>query len=301
MEAQFEALKEPVKVLDHGFVRLVDVMGNDQAVVDAARVSIHGKNVQAKSTDRGLIRYLKRNRHTTPFEMVSFKFHMKMPIFVARQVVRHRTAKINEMSARYSVLPAEYYVPDADHVAWQDPKNKQGRGNKADEDIASAFVIDADSASQSAFQDYGAYLGLQNADNTFTDEQFERVKDNGGIARELARINLPLSTYTEWYWKIDLHNLMHFLSLRYDPHAQYEVRVFAEEIAKIVQLICPLSYEAFEDFVLKAMTLSRQDILAIQRWKANGEIAVEESFPTKSEYEEYLLKFELLFNTQPAD
>jgi thymidylate synthase (FAD) len=250
------------EVLDHGYVELVDVMGNDQAIVEAARQSIAGANVRPVSEDRGLIRYLMRNRHTTPFEMVELKFRAKMPIFVARQWVRHRTASINEMSARYSELPEEYYVPRQENIKLQATKNKQGRASEEMGNSAShrhAFAVGA----TASFADYQCRL----------DE---------GMARELARINLPLSAYTEWYWKIDLHNLFGFLSLRMHEHSQYEIRVYAEAMAEMVKPIVPLAWEAFEDYRLGGMFLSRCDIEALKVCFLGEEPDTEKHFPTKS-------------------
>ncbi len=237
-------LGKELKCLDKGFVRLVDYMGNDEAVVQAARVS-YGKGTKKVNEDRGLIRYLRRHTHTTPFEMVEFKFHCKMPIFVARQWIRHRTANVNEYSARYSQLKDEFYIPEFSELKKQDVKNKQGGAeelsNEEKKEILEALI-------ESYVQEFGKY------------EKFL----NMGLARELARVNLPLAAYTEWYWKIDLHNLMHFLKLRLDAHAQYEIRVFAEAMAKIVKDTVPICYEAFEDYALNALNLSGPEAKFIQ-------------------------------------
>lgn len=230
-------------VLDHGCVALVDVMGDDSSVVQSARVS-YGKGTKTPSDDRTLIRYLLRNYHTTPFEMVEFKFYCKMPIFVARQWIRHRTANVNEISGRYSEMKDEFYVPDPSWVTIQDQSNRQG----GSDDVV------ADSAGQS--------MGFR--DEATDNFEFYSLRLSSGMRKELARINLPLSTYTEWYWKIDLHNLMHFLRLRLDSHAQREIRVYGEVMAEIIKRCCPLCWEAFEDYRLQAVILSRLDVEVIR-------------------------------------
>jgi|TARA_B100001971_G_scaffold6952_1_gene5721 thymidylate synthase (FAD) len=225
-----------IPCLDHGFIRLVDNMGGDDAIVQAARVS-YGKGTRKVSQDRGLIRYLLRHRHTTPFEMVEFKFHCKMPIFVARQWVRHRTANINEYSLRYSEARDEFYIPDEKHILFQSKLNKQGRSGEVSADLKKKVQ---DYFREISDRSYAVYSELNEA----------------GIARELARAVLPVNIYTEWYWKNDLHNILHFLSLRMDPHAQYEIRIYAEAMAKIVKQIAPFAYEAFQDYVVGGMRFS---------------------------------------------
>jgi thymidylate synthase (FAD) len=237
-------MNDPIKVHEHGFVRLVDVMGDDSAIVQAARVS-YGAGTKAINEDRGLIRYLMRHRHTTPFEMVEFKFHLKMPIFVARQWVRHRMASINEYSARYSEMKDEFYFPNTDDVRKQSKVNKQGSGVASETEVARDWMQWLRIGCSAQFYDYMGAI-------------------KHGIARELARIGLPLNVYTEMYWKIDLHNLLHFLNLRMDKHAQKEIRDFANVIAGIVKQQCPLAYEAFEDYVLYAHTFSRQEMTYIR-------------------------------------
>ncbi len=238
-----ERLYLPIPCLDHGFVRLVDYMGDDSAVVQAARVS-YGKGTKAVSTDRGLIRYLLRHRHTTPFEMCEIKFHVKLPIFVARQWIRHRTANVNEYSARYSVLDHEFYMPAEEHLAAQSKSNRQGRdalitGSQAMETLRAIAAL--------SDQAYDLYTKLLN--ETADD-------DSPGLARELARMVLPVNYYTQWYWKIDLHNLLHFLSLRADPHAQYEIRAYADALCDIVGKWMPQVWEAFEDYRLSGASIS---------------------------------------------
>lgn len=226
-----------IPCLDKGFIRLVDSMGGDDAIVQAARVS-YGKGTRKVSQDRGLIRYLMRHRHTTPFEMVEFKFHAKMPIFVARQWVRHRTANINEYSLRYSEARDEFYIPEPEHILFQSKLNRQGRAGEVPHDLKKKVI---DYFKETSEKSYAIYSELNEV----------------GIARELARAVLPVNLYTEWYWKNDLHNIIHFLSLRLDEHSQYEIRVYAEAMASIIKGIAPVAYEAFEDYVLKGMRYSR--------------------------------------------
>lgn len=280
-------LRRPIKCLNHGFVYLVDYMGNDDAIVQAARVS-YGIGTKKTSEDRGLIRYLKRNKHTTPLEMVEFKFHCKMPIFVARQWIRHRTANVNEYSARYSILDNEFYVPALENLALQSTTNRQGRGdavNAEEADIICALIKE-DSERQ-----YNHYTELLNE------------KDGAAInphrpclARELARMGLGVNFYTQWYWKIDLHNLMHFLGLRMDKHAQYEIRVFAEAMARIVKDAVPIAFEAFEDYHLNGMMLSQWEIELVStlEWPQGESEAMKKIgilIPNKREAEECLAKF----------
>jgi thymidylate synthase (FAD) len=239
-------LGKEIHCLDKGFVRLVDYMGSDAAIVQAARVS-YGAGTKQVSEDRGLIRYLLRHAHTTPFEMVEFKFHVKLPIFVARQWIRHRMASVNEYSGRYSVMQDEFYVPTPDQVRPQSLSNKQGRADEAfDSSEAERIRTMLQGAQTQAYSEYETLLG-----------------DN--LAREIARINLPTSLYTEWYWKIDLHNLFHFLRLRMDSHAQYEIRVYAEALAECVRAVVPVAWEAFEDYALHSIRLTRPEIQAMKR------------------------------------
>ena len=243
-----EKMFTPIECLDHGFVRLVDYMGDDSAIVQAARVS-YGAGTKKMRQDRGLIRYLLRHRHTTPFEMCEIKLHVKLPIFVARQWIRHRTANVNEISARYSVLDNEFYLPSPEHLAVQSTNNKQGRGEALTE-AQSALVLEMlkRDATQ-AYQTYSELLG-------------EEV----GLARELARMNLPVNWYTQWYWKVDLHNLLHFLALRMDAHAQYEIRVFADAIGSLVKDWVPHVWEAFQDYRMGGAFFSRQELEVVQAW-----------------------------------
>lgn len=248
-----EILDKEFPVLDKGFVRLVDYMGGDSAIVQAARVS-YGEGTKTISEDRGLIRYLMRHEHTSPFEMVETKFHCKMPIFVARQWVRHRTASLNEVSGRYSVMKDEFYIPSPEQVNFQSSNNKQGRSDE---------TFSPEDTERILFN--------------FEDEQVKSYSDykkriEKGVARELARINLPLSLYTEWYWKMDLHNLFHFLKLRMDSHAQYEIRVYANAIFDITKKIAPIACEAFEDYQLGAMKFSKQEQNAIKNMLKSGDL-----------------------------
>ena len=239
----------PIPVLDHGFVRVVDYMGDDDAIVQAARVS-YGRGTRRTSDDRGLIRYLMRHRHTTPFEMCEIKLHVKLPIFVARQWIRHRTANVNEYSARYSILDREFYVPSTDAIGEQSRSNRQGRGEPLPAgDAARAQALLREDAER-AYKHYEELLNERSAGEP-------RDPQRTGLARELARMNLPLNYYTQWYWKIDLHNLLHFLALRADEHAQLEIRAYAELILEqVVKNWVPLTYEAFADYQLSSSVLS---------------------------------------------
>jgi thymidylate synthase (FAD) len=255
-------LYEALPVLDHGFVRVIDYMGDDAAIVQAARVS-YGRGTKKVSDDRGLINYLMRMHHTSPFEMCELKLHVKLPIFVARQWIRHRTANVNEYSARYSVLRDEFYLPAPEHLAVQSTGNRQGRGAvlqgaEADK-VRHMLACNAEGA-------YERYLGLLNLDEAGEPLDPGRT----GLARELARMVLPLNTYTEWYWKTDLHNLLHFIILRADPHAQYEIRTYAEVILDIVRRWVPLTHAAFVDYRLEGRALSAK-ALAVVRRRLKGE------------------------------
>jgi len=273
-------LHEPIRVLDHGFVRVLDYMGDDAAVVQAARVS-YGRGTRAANEDRGLIRYLMRHRHSTPFEMCEIKYHVKLPIFVARQWIRHRTANVNEYSARYSVLDREFYIPGAEHLAAQSTVNRQGRGALLEGEDA-ARVLDL--LRQDAARNYDHYLAMLNEDEE------GRVLDAArtGLARELARMNLTLNAYTQWYWKIDLYNLLHFLSLRADAHAQYEIRAYAEAMIGTVKAWVPAVYEAFADYRLGAVTLSAQMLGVVRRLLAGEAVEQPGSGLSKREWRELM-------------
>ena len=243
-------LEQSLPVLDKGFVRLVDYMGGDARIVQSARVS-YGEGTKTYRQDRGLIHYLLRNWHTSPFEQVVLTFHVKMPIFVARQWIRHRTARLNEISGRYSVMKDEFYLPAPEHVATQSADNKQGRGDSLEPEVAQRVIAAMNDEQRAVYGNYEAML-------------------EGGVARELARANLPLATYTEMYWQIDLHNLLQFLRLRMDPHAQYEIRVYAEALAKCAQAVAPIAYEAFEEHILGAVSFSKGECEALARMLNGG-------------------------------
>jgi thymidylate synthase (FAD) len=255
-----EILYQPLPVLDHGFVRVIDYMGDDAAIVQAARVS-YGRGTRRISEDRGLINYLMRHRHTTPFEMCEIKYHVKLPIFVARQWIRHRTANVNEYSARYSILDKEFYIPSPEQLAVQATSNRQGRG-AAIEGEAARQVLDL--LRRDAERAYAGYAELLNEDGSGAPLDPRRP----GLARELARINLSLGFYTQWYWKTDLHNLMHFLSLRADPHAQYEIRAYAEVMLATMAHWVPLAHAAFLEYRLNAALISESGLAVIRRMLA---------------------------------
>lgn len=275
-----EILYEPVQVLDHGFVRVIDYMGDDSAIVQAARVS-YGKGTKKITNDRGLIRYLLRHRHTTPFEMCEIKFHVKLPVFVARQWIRHRTANVNEYSARYSILDREFYIPQPDQLAAQSVANRQGRGDVLEGDEAARVLT---MLRDDAAQCYDHYEEMLNEDS----DGNPRDPDRPGLARELARMNLPLNIYTQWYWKVDLHNLLHFLSLRADPHAQYEIRVYADAMLDMVRRWLPIACEAFEDYAVGGAHLSRHGIDIVRRMLAGETVTQEDSGLSKREWSELM-------------
>ncbi len=258
-------------VLDHGLVRVIDYMGDDAAITQAARVS-YGRGTKAVSNDEGLIRYLMRHWHSTPFEMCEVKFHVKLPVFVARQWIRHRTANVNEYSARYSILDREFYIPDPAQLAAQSTVNNQGRGEVL-EGAEAARVLDM--LRDDAMRSYDHYEAMLSQDG------------QQGLARELARMNLPANVYTQWYWKVDLHNLFHFLRLRADAHAQYEIRVYAEAMCGIVKDWVPLAYGAFEDYRLGGATLSGKAMEVLKR-RLKGEVVTQEtSGMSKGEWREF--------------
>ncbi len=275
-----EKLFEAVPVLDHGFVRVVDYMGDDAAVVQAARVS-YGRGTRKLSDDRGLIRYLMRHLHTTPFEMCEIKFHVKLPIFVARQWIRHRTSSVNEYSARYSILDNEFYAPAAEVLGVQDTKNRQGRG-KTMSAARAAEILDI--LRHDATTAYGHY------ESFLTEKQGDSGEDEGSLARELARIGLPVSFYTQWYWKVNLHNLLHFLALRMDDHAQYEIRVYAQAIGAMVAAWVPLCWEAFSDYRFHALRLSRGEVEVVRALVAGGDPRPAAAGLSKREREELSVK-----------
>jgi thymidylate synthase (FAD) len=275
-----ELLYQAIPVLDHGLVRVIDYMGDDAAIVQAARVS-YGRGTRRVSEDSGLIRYLMRHRHSTPFEMCEIKYHVKLPIFVARQWIRHRTANVNEYSARYSILDREFYLPAPEHLAAQSAANRQGRGDVLAGDEA-AHVLDM--LREDATRCYDHYAEMLNEDAA--GEALDPSRQ--GLARELARMNLTLNTYTQWYWKIDLYNLFHFLSLRADAHAQYEIRVYAEAMLRTVEAWVPLAYQAFRDYRLGAATLSAQMLAVVRRMLAGEAVEQANSGLNRREWTELL-------------
>ncbi|ETW13725.1 FAD-dependent thymidylate synthase [Roseivivax marinus] len=264
-------LYTPVQVLDHGFVRVVDYMGDDAAITQAARVS-YGRGTKSVSNDEGLIRYLMRHWHSTPFEMCEIKLHVKLPVFVARQWIRHRTANVNEYSARYSILDREFYIPAPDALAAQSVVNNQGRGEALQGEEAERVLRYLRDDAMRAYDHY---------------EEMISTEGQQGLARELARMNLPANIYTQWYWKTDLHNLLHFLRLRADAHAQYEIRVYAEAIAGMVKDWVPFAYKAFEDYRMGGATLSAAAIDCVKRMIAGEEVTQENSGMSKGEWREF--------------
>ena len=278
-------LYRPFNVLDHGFIRVMDYMGDDSAIVQSARVS-YGKGTKKVSNDKGLIRYLMRNWHTTPFEMCEIKLHVKLPIFVARQWIRHRTANVNEYSARYSILDKEFYVPKVQHMSRQSITNKQGRENNLSKKYALNFLQILKNDAERSYKNYEHMLN-ERPGGEIIDENKE------GLTRELARINLTLNTYTQWYWKIDLHNLLHFLYLREDSHAQYEIQAYADVILnKIVKRWVPYTYNAFKEFQLESYNLSRNATEIIKKKLRGEKVNYENSGLSKREWVELTNKFD---------
>jgi thymidylate synthase (FAD) len=259
------------EVLDHGFIRVIDYMGDDAAIVQAARVS-YGAGTKHVSNDEGLIRYLMRHWHSTPFEMCEIKLHVKLPVFVARQWIRHRTANVNEYSARYSILDREFYIPAPEHLAAQSTVNNQGRGAVLTGDEAARVLEMLKSDAGRAYDHYRAMLSQDGQQ---------------GLARELARMNLPANIYTQWYWKVDLHNLFHFLRLRADAHAQYEIRVYADAICRVVADWVPIAWGAFEDYRLGGVTLSSKAVDCVRRMLKGEAVTQETSGMSKGEWREF--------------
>jgi thymidylate synthase (FAD) len=264
-------LGEPIPVLDHGFVRVVDYMGDDAAIVQAARVS-YGAGTRTARDDAGLIRYLMRHWHSTPFEMCEIKLHVKLPVFVARQWIRHRTASVNEYSARYSILDREFYIPEPAHLAAQSRVNNQGRGDVLEGEEAARVLATLRRDAETAYDHYEAMLSTEGQQ---------------GLARELARMNLPMNVYTQWYWKIDLHNLFHFLRLRADPHAQYEIRAYAEALCEVVRDWVPAAYAAFEDYRLNAVQFSGRGMEALRRMLRGETVTREDVGMSAGEWREF--------------
>ncbi len=275
-----DILFKALPVLDHGFVRVVDYFGDDGAVVQAARVS-YGRGTKKVSDDRNLIRYLMRHRHSTPFEMAEIKLHVKLPIFVARQWIRHRTANVNEYSARYSILDREFYVPLPEQLGAQSTANRQGRGEVLEGAAAERALAAIEGLSADAYARYEDLLNAR-ADGSVIDE------GRTGLARELARMVLPTNYYTQWYWKIDLQNLLHFVSLRADPHAQYEIRVYAEVIADILAKWVPATWEAFRDYRMTGAAVSGPGLAVIKRLIAGEAVTQADSGLSKREWAELM-------------
>ena len=259
------------KVLDHGFVRVIDYMGNDTSIVQAARVS-YGEGTKKSRDDKSLIFYLMRHWHSTPFEMCEIKLHVKLPVFVARQWIRHRTANVNEYSARYSILDNEFYIPKSENLASQSSSNNQGRGDVLEGEEANKVIQILKSDSLRSYKSYEKMLSKEN---------------KKGLARELARMNLPTNIYTQWYWKTDLHNLFNFIRLRNDLHAQYEIRVYAEKIAELVKKWVPFAFEAFEQYQLNSSHLSSNGLSCIKRLMKGEDVSQDNSGMGKREWKEF--------------
>ena len=270
-EGMEQHLYKPIEVLDHGFVRVIDYMGDDAAICQAARVS-YGKGTKSVSNDEGLIRYLMRHWHSTPFEMCEIKLHVKLPVFVARQWIRHRTANVNEYSARYSIMDREFYIPEPQHIAAQSTVNNQGRGETLTGDEAARVLEILKSDAARCYDNYESMISEEGQQ---------------GLARELARMNLPANIYTQWYWKVDLHNLFHFLRLRADSHAQYEIRVYADAICKVVADWVPAAFGAFEDYRMGGATLSGRALECVRQMLAGNEVTQENSGMSKGEWREF--------------
>ena len=278
-------LYDAIPILDHGFIRVVDYMGDDTSIVQAARVS-YGKGTKKVSTDAGLIKYLMRHWHSTPFEMCEIKYHIKLPIFIARQWIRHRTANVNEYSARYSILDKEFYLPDSDHLAAQSQINRQGRGEVLKGEQAKKVLDLLKNDAEQTYKNYEEMLN-ERYDGTVIDE------GKTGLARELARMNLTLNTYTQWYWKTDLLNLMNFLRLRADSHAQYEIRVYADIMLDTVKKWVPITYDAFMDYRVGGTEVSAKGKVIIQKLIKGENVDVESSGLSKREWNELMTAFDL--------
>ena len=278
-------LYEAIPILDHGFIRVIDYMGDDTSIVQAARVS-YGKGTKKVSTDSGLIKYLMRHWHSTPFEMCEIKYHVKLPIFIARQWIRHRTANVNEYSARYSILDKEFYLPAVENLAAQSQSNRQGRGDVLSGDQAKKVL---DLLKKDAEQTYDNYETMLNEryDGSVID------KKQVGLARELARMNLTLNTYTQWYWKTDLLNLMNFLRLRADHHAQYEIRAYADAMLDTVKRWVPITYDAFLDYRVGGTEVSSKGKKIIQKLISGEKVDAEKSGLSKREWNELMSALEL--------
>ncbi len=275
-----EILYEPLPVLDHGFVRVIDYMGDDNAVVQAARVS-YGKGTKKVSEDAGLIKYLMRHWHSTPFEMCEIKFHVKLPIFVARQWIRHRTANVNEYSARYSIMDKEFYLPQRDQMAVQSTQNRQGRGQTLSDKESDRVMQLLKQDSERVYDHYQEMLNEDEKGNVID-------VNREGFARELARMNLTLNYYTQWYWKVDLHNLMNFLRLRADAHAQYEIRVYADAMIDVLSRWCPHTFAAFNEYRMGGAQISTTGLTIVQRMLKGEKVTQADSGLGKREWNELM-------------
>jgi len=278
-------LFEAIPILDHGFVRVIDYMGDDTSIVQAARVS-YGKGTKKVSTDAGLIKYLMRHWHSTPFEMCEIKYHIKLPIFIARQWIRHRTANVNEYSARYSILDKEFYLPSEENLAAQSKNNRQGRGEILSGDQAKEVLNLLKTDAERTYDNYETMLN-QRYDGSMIDEK------KSGLARELARMNLTLNTYTQWYWKTDLLNLMNFLRLRADSHAQYEIRAYADVMLDTLKKWVPITHEAFMDYRVGGIEVSSKGKSIIKQLLGGKDIKIEDSGLSKREWNELMIAFDL--------
>ena len=273
-------LYEVIPVLDHGFIRVIDYMGDDTSIVQAARVS-YGKGTKKVSTDAGLIKYLMRHWHSTPFEMCEIKYHVKLPIFIARQWIRHRTANVNEYSARYSILDKEFYLPKPEHLAAQSQNNRQGRGQIIEGEKAKKVLDLLKGDAEQTYQNYETMLNEKYDGSTID-------KNSTVLARELARMNLTLNTYTQWYWKTDLLNLMNFLRLRADTHAQYEIRAYADEMLNTVKKWVPITHEAFLDYRIGGTEISSKGKIVLQKIINKQDVNLENSGLSKREWNELM-------------
>ena len=278
-------LFEALPVLDHGFIRVIDYMGNDNSIVQAARVS-YGKGTKKVSTDAGLIKYLMRHWHSTPFEMCEIKYHIKLPIFIARQWIRHRTANVNEYSARYSILDKEFYLPEPKHLAAQSKSNRQGRGQTLQGEQAKKVLDLLKKDAETTYKNYEIMLN-EKYDGSIIDE------NQNGLARELARMNLTLNTYTQWYWKTDLLNLMNFLRLRADHHAQYEIRAYADVMLDTLKRWTPTTYEAFMDYRVGGTEVSSKGKQILKKFIKGEKVNYDDSGLSKREWNELMEAFEL--------
>ena len=280
-----EILYEALPILDHGFIRVIDYMGNDNSIVQAARVS-YGKGTKKVNTDSGLIKYLMRHWHSTPFEMCEIKYHVKLPIFIARQWIRHRTANVNEYSARYSILDKEFYLPTKENLAAQSTNNRQGRGEVISGNQAEKVLGLLKEDAERTYKNYEEMLN-ERYDGSVIDES------KTGLARELARMNLTLNTYTQWYWKTDLLNLMNFLRLRADHHAQYEIRAYADIMLDTLKRWVPITYDAFIDYRVGGTEVSSKGKEVLKKLINGESVSIDETGLSKREWNELMISFNL--------